>query len=119
MKDKIKYESPTEELERLRWENVKLQTELIENTERLSNHNLAIICPNCNKRVKSTDSRIKIVEFIRVPDKRSWDSGAWKSRTLNNFHPKCWKSKKVVDIMRVNFKIKVKRGRTSSRTITH
>jgi len=91
MAKKIKYESPTQELERLRWENAKLQEELIETSEKLRNHNPAIICPICKNRVKSTDSRVKIVEFVRVPNKKSWESGAWKSKTLNNFHPRCWK----------------------------
>lgn len=92
---KVDYESPSEELERLKWENVRLQEELIETSEKLGNHNPAIMCPICKKRVKSSDSRVKIVEYIRVPKKKSWEGGAWKSRILQNFHPKCWKIKQT------------------------
>lgn len=90
-----KYENQSHEIKRLEWENLKLQEELVAITEKLKSSSPTIVCPGCKKGVKSTSSRVKVVEFIRNPKiGKSYENGAWTSRTLEQYHPKCWKKRK-------------------------
>jgi len=89
-----KFETQPQKIKRLEEENYKMGEEMVKMKEGLRNHNPALICPVCKKRITSMDSRIKITEHLRNNKVASWEIGAWKSHTIQQYHPGCWRKKK-------------------------